>query len=287
MNRSLNFYCLFFLVLVAKAQFPNSDIWLFKIEEEKNAPPALSHSLNISNREGYDNQPSFTSDGSKIYFVSIKEDKQADIYFYELKSKKIKQLTKSKESEYSPVLTADGRYITTVMVEADSSQRIHFMNTELGFNEKKLDFDSVGYYHFLNADTLLYYKLTQPHSLRYYVKSSKEDKWLCNAPVRGFKSINRHELIYGIKDSTHVVFYIYDFLINKASKYCEYPSTNEDLVWHAKWGLLKSEGAKILRYDAAKKEWVLLFDLSNEGIKKITRFDFDPKNKYLVLVNNP
>ncbi len=286
MNRLLNFYCLFFLVLLSKAQFPNSDVWLFKIEEEKNVLPVLSHSLNISNREGYDNQPSFTADGSKIYFVSIKEDKQADIYYYELKSKKIKQLTKSKESEYSPVHTAEGRYVTTVMVEADSSQRIHFMNTELGFNEKKFDFDSVGYYHFLNADTVIYYKLTQPHSLRYYVKPSKEDNWLCNAPVRGFKAINRHELIYGIKDSTRVVFYIYDFLIHRASKYCEYPSTNEDIVWHAKWGLLKSEEDKILRYDVTKKEWVLLFDLSNQGIKKITRFDFDSKNKFLVLVNN-
>lgn len=286
MSKQLSLLLGVFFQLNSFSQLPNTDIWLFKIETNKSGEYILQDPLNISNREGYDNQPSFSNDGKKIYYVSIREDKQADIYYYDLKNRSNFQLTRSKESEYSPVQTENGKYITSVVVESDSAQRIHFIDQEIGFDEKKYEFDSVGYYCFLNTDTVVYYKLTQPHSLRFYVKSSKEDRWLGNAPVRGFRVINRHTMIYGLKDSIKVEFYTYDFLLNKAKKYCEYPSLNEDIWWHSKWGLLKSEETKIMKFDTSKNTWQLVFDLKAFGIKKITRIAFDSKNAYLVIVNN-
>lgn len=265
---------------------PNTDVWMFKLETNKTGEYLLKEPLNISNREGYDNQPSFSNDGKKIYYVSVKEDKQADIYYYDIKNRSTIQFTHSKESEYSPVQSENGKHINAVVVESDSAQRIHYISIETGFDDKKLEIDSVGYYTFLNSDTVVYYKLTEPHSIRYYCKTNKEDKWLGNSPVRGFKVINRHQLVYGLKDTAKVEFYIYDFLLGKAKKYCEYPSLNEDTYWHKKWGLLKSEDAKILRYNESKNEWQLLFDLSSFGIKKITRITFDASNAYLVIVNN-
>ncbi len=265
---------------------PDTDVWLFKIETNKIGEYLLTQPLNVSSRGGYDNQPSFSSDGKKIYYVSVREDKQADIYYYDLKNRSTLQLTRTKESEYSPVPSENGKHINSVVVEADSAQRIHYISLETGFDDKKLDFDSIGYYNFLNSDTVVYYKLTDPHSLRYFVKSSKEDKWLGNSPIRGFKTINRHQIIYGLKDSAKVEFYIYDFLLSKAKKYCEYPSLNEDIYWHKKWGLLKSEESKLLRYDEAMNSWKELFDLNPFGIKKITRITFDVSNTYLVIVNN-
>jgi hypothetical protein len=155
-----------------------------------------------------------------------------------------------------------------------------------GMDEKKITIDSVGYFNFLNEDTLIYYKLTAPHSLRYYVLNNGEDRWLADSPVRTFKTINRHQLIYGLKDSTQVIFYVYDFLLHKAREYARYPSLNEDILWHAQLGLLKSEGNKLLRFDEASGKWLVLYDLTGFGIKKITRFHLDAKNKYLVIVNN-
>ena len=286
MKKSLSILICLVCTLFAKSQLPETDVWLFKIEKDKHKQSVLKEPLNISNRAGYDNQPCFSADGKKIYYVSVREDKQADIYYYDLAKKKTVQLTKTKESEYSPVLSDDGRYITCVVVEKDSAQRIHYLNAELGFDEKKLDMDSVGYYTFLNTDTVVYYKLTEPHSLRYFVKSSNEDKWLGNSPVRGFKTINRHTLIYGLKDSLKVSFYTYDFILHRAFKYAEYPSLNEDAIWHPVLGLIKSEDAKLFRFDKTKNEWLLLYDLAALGIKKITRFTFDVKNNYLVVVNN-
>jgi dipeptidyl aminopeptidase/acylaminoacyl peptidase len=283
MFRKFNAYVLLLGFCSVKAQLPNTDLWLFKIENTKQGMTFVKP-FNITNREGYDNQPSFSADNKKIYFVSVRDDTQADIYYYDLKAGKINQLTKTPISEYSPEQTPDGKYISAVVVEEDSAQRIHFINKETGMHENKFDYDSVGYYHFLNNDTCVYYKLTDPQSLRY--NNGKEDKWLGTHPVRTFKTVNRSTLIYGLKDSLKVTFYRYNFLLHKGEKYCEYPSLNEDMVWHPDLGLVKSEGATLLRYDAQKKEWLLLADLSGAGIKKITRFNFDTGNKYLVVVDN-
>lgn len=272
--------------VVMSAQVPNTDLWLFKIETDKLNQTILKDPLNITNREGYDNQPSFSSDGKRLYYVSIKEDKQADIYYYDMGGKLNVPFTKTKVSEYSPTLIGNGGFLASVVVEADSAQRIHYINILSGIDDNKLEMDSVGYFTFLNTDTVIYYKLTNPHSLRYYVTSTNEDKWLGNAPIRTFRTVNRHSFIYGLKDSTQVNFYKYDFLLQKASRYATYPSTNEDIVWHPLWGLIKSEEEKLLRFDELKSEWILLFDLASFDIKKITRFAFDPKTKYLVVVNN-
>ena len=271
---------------LANAQMPESDVCLFKLKRSKIGEVSIVDTINISHRKGYDNQPSFSYDEKKIYYVSVREDKQADIYVYDLKSKKTQRLTQSAESEYSPQINAEGDKISVVAVERDSAQRIHVLLASNGIEIKKLPFDSVGYYQFLNADTLIYYKLTNPHSLHLHVISSGENKWLCDNPTRGFKTINRSKLFYAVKDSNSVQFFIYDFTIQKAKPLCKYPSLNEDAFWHSEYGLMKSEDSQILRYIPNKNTWQMFLDLKNYGIKKITRFVFDSKDKYLIVVNN-
>ena len=285
MSRRLSILFLLVQAWAIQAQLPDTELWLFKIDQKKTGP-VLGNALNITKRAGYDNQPSFSTNGKKIYYVSIREDKQADIYYYDLKKKKNVQLTHSAISEYSPLETVDGKLLTSVVVESDSSQTIHFINAVNGVHEKKLEQDSVGYYTFLNADTVVYYKLTEPHSLRFFAQNSQGEKWLGNSPARAFRAIDRNTLLYALKDSVKTTFYKYSFILHKAQRYAEYPSPNEDFVWHPTLGLVKSEGNKLLRFNESEKEWVILFDLAPFQIKKITRFNFDPKNKYLVVAEN-
>ena len=68
--------------------------------------------------------------------------------------------------------------------------------------------------------------------------------------------------------------------------YASYPSINEDFIWHPELGLIKSEGSDLLKYNEQSKTWDVLFSFSNLGIKKITRFVFDSKNKQLAIVSN-
>ena len=271
---------------VLKAQLPESDLWLAELDKE--VPGKIKNANNITDRKGYDNQPSFSKNGKIIYFTSIREDGQADVYTTNVKSKKITRLTATKESEYSPVETPFGNYLSVLHVNMDSIQTVQLLDlktlsiTPSGFSK----FDSAGYYHFMNKDTILYYKLTQPHSLRYYSIKNNEDGFLANDPCRTFKRVNRYSFVFGIKDSSSTQYFTYDVRLKKAKLHASIGSVNEDMIWHPEHGLCISNKAQILRYDKTQEKWLVLYDLESFGIRKITRFCFDPKNKYLVVVNN-
>lgn len=143
----------------------NTDIILLDIIN-KDGKMMLQNPKNITNREGYDNQPSFNKDGSKILYSSIREEKQSDIYLYNIADSSHTQITKSDENEYSPVFMSDEK-ISVVRVDRDSLQRLYEMN----LNGKKAKLiinhqDSIGYYKWINEKELALFVLPEPFELR-------------------------------------------------------------------------------------------------------------------------
>lgn len=271
----------------AVAQLPETDVWLFRLEKKDNKYTALNP-VNITNRPGYDNQPAFTPDGKSILYVSIREDKQADIYRYDIKSKLHTNLTKSKVSEYSPTILPDESGFSSVVVEEDSAQRVWIIGFDGAFVRFASDAtDSVGYHAWFNMDTMLYYKLTEPHSLHVLDLKRGKDVWICDHPSRAFKRISgKSEFIYAIKQEQSLEYRIYKAATKESRVYTSYPSLNEDFTWHPEFGLVKAENADLLRYNESTRQWETLFSFATAGISRITRFGFDVKTKQLILVNN-
>ncbi len=111
---------------------PNTDIFLSRITMRDGAlivqPP-----LNLTRRDGYDNQPSFDARGRVLYYTrrapnallrdSVR-DVQTDIWRYALDGSAHGPVAVTAESEYSPQITADGLALTVVRVERDSAQHL-------------------------------------------------------------------------------------------------------------------------------------------------------------------
>lgn len=268
------------------AQMPETDIWLFKLSKKDNKW-VCNTPVNLSNRPGYENQPLFSADEKSLFYVASTETNQTDIIRYDFKNKTSVAVTKSPVSEYSPGLIPGQNVLSCVVVEPDSSQRIWQYDAN-GVFQKIISeqTDSVGYYTWLSPDTLLYYKLTNPHSLHALQLTTSKDVRICDNPCRSFRKVNKEgTFIYGIKQSAGVEFRMYDPRLKESRVYASHPSLGEDFIWHNEWGLLKAESADILRYSEATHSWEVLFSLGAFGIKKITRFLFDKANKQLVIVN--
>jgi hypothetical protein len=266
------------------AQMPDTDVWLFKLEEDKSHALVLKEGKNLTARKGYDNQPSFSNDGKHLYYSSVREDEQSDIYVADTRSGKLKLLQTSKESEYSPRPYFASAVLSSVVVEKDSAQRIHFVDALTGVHTGRIDVDSVGYHCFVNEDTVAYFKLTEPQSLRYYVRSTGEDRFICAHPIRSIRAINRHTLLFGIKDSLSTSYYRYDFFLRSAELLASADTVSEDVDWNKDLGLIRSEGSRIMRYEPTKKQWETLYDLKLFGITTIARFQLDVKHKQLAVV---
>jgi hypothetical protein len=277
---------LILLYSFAYAQLPESDIFLFEIKRTGNTV-IVKKGENITKRPGYDNQPFFTPDGKALLFVAIKEDGQADIYSFSLGSKKTTQVTFTKESEYSPVVLPGNKTFSAVVVETDSTQRVY--TYDLAGKQKPvlvMPEDSVGYYSWINKDSILYYKLTSPHSLHVFDIKNKKDTWISNEPIRSFKPIKNFSFFYGTKEKNENIVRIYNMRLKRSEEYAYVKTTNEDFIWDKTMGLIKSEGSKVMRYNDDVKTWVELADFSAFGINKITRFAFSPNGRWLAVVSN-
>src|SRR5262245_65212853 len=80
---------------------------------------------NLTNRPGYDNQPNWSRDGSAIFFTSVREGEQADIYRMNPASGEATRVTlTSPESEYSATPIPGRNAISVIRVERDSTQRL-------------------------------------------------------------------------------------------------------------------------------------------------------------------
>ncbi len=80
---------------------PPPDVYIAAITLERGLP-IVGVPMNITDRAGYDNQPSFTDDDRGVFFTSVRDDAQADIYRYDLGTKRTSRVTTTApESEYS------------------------------------------------------------------------------------------------------------------------------------------------------------------------------------------
>src|SRR5688572_28436268 len=92
---------------------PSTDIFLLDLTSRQ-GQLTLGQPRNITKRTGYDNQPMFSADSKSLFYTSIREDSQADIYQYDFARQTTRQITATKESEYSPTLTPDGKSLSVI-----------------------------------------------------------------------------------------------------------------------------------------------------------------------------
>ena len=132
---------------------PATDVYLASLRStfSRRAEARPEH----SNSPGYDNQPSFLAAGKSVLFASNRDGKQTDIYRYDIASKALTQLTHTAESEYSPLLTPDGKTFSVVRVEADGSQRLWRFDLD-GANPRLVleNVKPVGYHVWIDATHL-------------------------------------------------------------------------------------------------------------------------------------
>jgi hypothetical protein len=283
---------LFTLLLVcgkAFSQLPETELFLANVEIKSNLIK-IKGVEKISSHKGYNNQPCFIANDDKILFTSdIESNSKTHICSYNIKTKKTDRLSITNTSEYSASMLPNQKDFSAVMVEEDSTQRIWVFDLLKGGNKSCLSqqTDSVGYYIWLSKDSILYYKLTTPHSLHALNIKTNQDIWLCNNPTRSFKKVSSTTFFYVIHEETQNTIYLFDLRTKKATPFAtDNVSANQDYIWHPILGLLKSETSKIYRYSADTKVWAELVDFSSFGLKKISRFSISANGKYIALVSN-
>ena len=118
----LNFYILF-------AQ-SNTEVYLFDLSK-KGTKIQLSNHRNISNNQGYDNQPSFYNDS--IILFSASRNGQTDIAQYHIKNHTINWISNTLQgSEYSPTKLPNQKTISAIRLDTTGKQLLYAYDYKTG-----------------------------------------------------------------------------------------------------------------------------------------------------------
>ena len=286
------FKVLFFLVLLStklSAQIPTgTEIWLLDMENQKNEF-TFKNGINITNREGYDNQPAFSPDASYILYTAIYGDKQADFYKYTIATKKTEKYTQTPESEYSPTFTSDGKFVSSVRVESDSAQRLWKFDVKTkkpSLVNKHID--SIGYHCWINDTKIAVFLLTKPFTLQLMDVESDKTTLLAKDIGRAIiKGADGHSVIFTqLIDSVRWICSV-DIETKEIQKIVKTIDKSEDIAMPNDHTFFMAKGGWLFMYDMLKdKQWKPIADLYIYGIKNITRLALSKDGKHIALVDN-
>ncbi|HZS44790.1 MAG TPA: hypothetical protein VFC63_06770 [Blastocatellia bacterium] len=246
--------------------------------------------INITDRDGYNNQPFFTPNGKSILYTSIREDKQADIYRYDLVSKTDARVTNTKESEYSPTLTPDGKGISVIRVEPDNTQRLWRFN--LNGDDPSVILENikpVGYHAWIDGNTLALFVLGSPSTLQIVDVKTQHAETVASDIGRSLFKIPHQEKVSFTHKISNNMWEIdeYDLKSRKTSIVAKSQPGNEYYAWSPSGVLVTANDAKLFKLQPGKdSDWVEIADLSSSGIKSITRIAISPSNDRIAFVTS-
>ncbi|MEX1274532.1 MAG: hypothetical protein WEE20_01270 [Bacteroidota bacterium] len=275
--------------LPLQAQIPGTDIYLVSLSRTRGTI-TVGQPGNITNRPGYDNQPSFFPHGQAILYTVIKEDGRADIFRYDIQGGRTRQVTETTESEYSPVVMPGGKTFSVVRVEMDSVQRLWQFNLN-GSNPKLLfkDLKPVGYYAWGNANTVGLFILGNPPELHIATTVPGKAVRVWKDIGRSIQSIPRTNAISFIDRVSESEVWIsrVDVKTRIVTPLIRAPYGSEFHAWTPDGTLLIAQGSRLLAWKpGSESSWREVADFRMAGIRGITRIAASPRGDRLVFVAN-
>ncbi|PWL38485.1 steroid delta-isomerase [Flagellimonas aquimarina] len=277
--------CLTFICVSLNGQV-NTDVYLFDLQIN-NGDPVLSNPKNISNNEGYDNQPSFLNDNT-VLFASNREDQTDILRFNILEGSTTSWISNTPTgSEYSPLKIPNKNAISAIRLDLDGLQRLYEYDITTGESELILEDLKIGYHVWYN-DHILVATVLVENRMDLVVSNLKD-----NTNFTFQKNVGRS--LWKIPNSDLVSY------ISKENKAWEIKSLNpitgatkkiantfrgsEDICWLNDSTIIAGAGKSLIKFDTESGiEWDLIMNFEQEEINNITRIAINKAGNRLAFV---
>jgi Tol biopolymer transport system component len=245
---------------LAKAQ-QGTEVYLFEMQESAQGI-ALAAAHNLSQRPGYDNQPSFDPKGEKIFFVSMVAA-NSDVWEYDLRSQTKKQRTFTPDSEYSPVTIPDGRdALACIVLRKDDGAQdlIRFEGpdfTQTSYICRSKETGKIGYQAWLNAQELIVFVLGEPATLHYLNRQTGQDTVLARQVGRSLQVVpGQQAWSFVEKVGEKWVIKKYNPQLREITDLAVSPDEQGHFhTWTPNGTLLLSQGNSVLYWHQASQAW--------------------------------
>ncbi len=275
------------------AQLPASDVWLFNYSVS-GGKYVFHEGLNISNHPGYDNQPSFSENGSYLLWTAQRDSNETDIFRYELLNHTTARITQTPFSEYSPTYMPGNKYISAVVVEKDSVQRLWEYNKISGQGKVLLPkIFGVGYHCWFDEHSLYLFQVTTPSTLVLVDVNSGMSKTIVSNVGRcmqTFHSTKQKLFLYTVPDTSGC--YWIEALDGSGNKVTDFApikgvKNSQDFVVDNIGNIFMAQGTSLyMRKIETNSDWQLVTDFASQGLHNITRLAISPDGHHFAMVDN-
>lgn len=243
---------------------------------------------NLTQRAGYDNQPFW--DGNSRLLYTAQHGGQTDIYVIDFGTLRIERVTDTPESEYSAAPTPANDAITVIRVERDSTQRLWAFPRSGGAPTVLLpEVKPVGYFAWLDSTTLALFVLGNPATLqiadtrtgRAEVAASRIGRSLQRVPG-GRKASFLHRVgnrwvLKTVDPTPRAGGFAIDSL-------AVMPDSADYVVWRSETEAYTTAAGRILRLRLPDREWEVVADLTDHGLRETSRLALSPDGRRLAIV---
>jgi hypothetical protein len=275
----------------AQAGAPGTDVWIVPMKQAGIAV-TFGEPRNVTDRPGYDNQPSFTLKSDAVLFTSTDAQGKTDSWRFTLPDGKPTRVTNLPMSLYSPTPTPDGKSFSFIRVEPDSTQLLWRLPLDgQGAPSKVLENLRVGYHLWVDDHTLVVYVLPArgaprgtPSTLQIADARTGKAEVVAQNVGRALGRIPGREAItfqqLG-KDSLPWITEL-DLKSMKTRELVQAPKGADYHVWAPNGALLTAVGPGIFRY--TDEGWAPVANFEKFGVKNISRIAVSPKGNWLAFV---
>ncbi|MCB0399377.1 MAG: nuclear transport factor 2 family protein [Winogradskyella sp.] len=275
-----------FLSTLAFSQ-SNTEIFLFDLEKN-NSEIKISNGINISNNEGYDNQPSFFGDDNVLYAST--RSGQTDIAQYHINYKSKTFINFTKGGEYTPLKIPNKNAVSAVRLDTDGKQRLYSYNLSNGESTQLIKDLVVAYYTWYDDNTIVS-AVIENEQLNLYVTNTKDgnNRKYATSVGRSFHKIPNSNLVSFIYKETDKIWQIRSLNPNNGITRLIANTMEgvEDICWLDSKTLLSGKNGILYKLTLKRdNDWKKVADLSSYGIANITRLAVNDDGTKLLIAGD-
>ncbi len=269
-------------ILTLLAQ-PNTEIFLMDLRRSSDGF-VIEKPINISSNVGYDNQPSFWSDGESVLYARNVEG-QTEIARYYLGSGNTLIITNTfGGSEYSPTLMPDGR-ISSIRLDSSGLQLL-YAYTFRGLDEVLVPDLKIGYHAWISTEEIVAFVLGDPATMQIINSKTGKARVVGQNIGRSLHKIpGSNSFSYVDKSQDTWIIKSYDLETGATSALTNVIEGSEDYCWTPSGEIFMGSGNKLYVWKDGT-EWTEFADLSVHEITNITRIVVSPDGKKLAVVGD-
>ena len=270
---------------------PNTDIFLARLGMRGSTRVVLPP-VNLTRREGYDNQPSFDARGRAVYYTrrapnalapASGRDIQTDIWRYALDGQGHGPVVVTAESEYSADVTPDGKALTVIRVERDSAQHLWRLPLDSTGTAARLvgTIKPVGYYAFSGTRVVMFV-LGAPATLQMMDTASGRLDTIARNIGRGVRRVPGTARVSFVQKSAG------DWSLEEldpATRAVTRLTTTlpgvEDYAWVDSNTVIAATGTTLQTFTRGAAGWTPIADLAYAPLTNISRVTVDPTGTWL------